>query len=111
VAQPLPSEPPILVRRDPEPAGKNCPNGGTAIRTGLDRNRDGVLGDDEIESTTYACDHSTVPQIRRDPVTPESSDCERFCVENPYRCGDPCPPSSSRSSSVRSPKAIHQNNK
>jgi hypothetical protein len=38
-----PAEFPALSRVDPEPTGANCPAGGSAIRTGLDRDRNGVL--------------------------------------------------------------------
>jgi hypothetical protein len=44
-----------LVRLDPEPAGKNCTYGGTAIKTGVDTNGDGVLEDNEVTSTSYVC--------------------------------------------------------
>jgi hypothetical protein len=44
-----------LVRVDPEAAGANCANGGVAIQTGLDSNHDGVLQDDEIDSTQFVC--------------------------------------------------------
>jgi hypothetical protein len=47
--------PNTLVRVDPEPAGPNCPDGGLAINTGLDRNGNGYLDDDEILSTQYVC--------------------------------------------------------
>src|ERR1044071_6304571 len=73
-APPPTKEPSLLVRRDLEPAGKNCPYGGTAIRSGLDRNGDGVLGDDEVQNTTYACNPATSVLVRRDPIAP-SLDC------------------------------------
>lgn len=44
-----------LVRLDAEAEGDNCPNGGTAIVSGVDANGDGVLGNDEVTSTRYAC--------------------------------------------------------
>jgi len=44
-----------LVRQDPEPAGKNCPNGGVAIKSGVDSNGDGKLEDGEVTSTSYLC--------------------------------------------------------
>jgi hypothetical protein len=44
-----------LVRLDDEPAGLYCANGGVAIKTGLDTNRDGVLEDDEVTQTRYVC--------------------------------------------------------
>ncbi len=42
----------ILVRVDPELAGDNCADGGTAIHVGIDANVDGALEDSEIESTS-----------------------------------------------------------
>jgi hypothetical protein len=52
--------PATLTRIDVEPAGAHCPDGGRAVHIGPDRNHDGALGDDEIASTTYACDASAV---------------------------------------------------
>src|SRR4051812_34699427 len=49
------SKPALLTRRDPEPAGANCPLGGTAVRAGLDRNGNGTLDDTEVERTEYIC--------------------------------------------------------
>ena len=44
-----------LVKVTPEPGGVNCASGGNKIQAGLDTNRDGVLGSDEITSTQYTC--------------------------------------------------------
>jgi hypothetical protein len=61
----------VLVRRDREPAGVNCALGGTALRTGRDRNRDGTLGDAEVESTTYVCDAAGPAVVTREqPIAP-----------------------------------------
>ncbi len=38
-----------------EAAGTNCENGGLKIDTGVDNNVNGVLDDDEIRATAYAC--------------------------------------------------------
>lgn len=38
-----------------ESAGNNCPNGGQRIDVGIDKNKDNVLGQDEIQSTTFIC--------------------------------------------------------
>jgi hypothetical protein len=38
-----------------EAAGANCENGGLKIDTGVDNNANGVLDDDEIRATAYAC--------------------------------------------------------
>jgi len=63
-------EPALLTRRDVEPLGKNCLLGGMAIRTGLDRNGDGVLGDDEVDHTEYLCNVPTTVLVRKDPLAP-----------------------------------------
>lgn len=44
-----------LVRLDAEAEGTNCARGGTAIRSGADKNADGVLDDDEVTSTRFVC--------------------------------------------------------
>jgi hypothetical protein len=63
--------PPILTRRDAEPAGAQCANGGTAIRVGHDTNRDGVLEDSEVEHTDYVCNAAPPKTIvRKDPLPP-----------------------------------------
>jgi hypothetical protein len=51
-----------LVRVDPEPEGANCQYGGTAIRTGIDTNDDGVLADSEVTSTQYVCNTASAVQ-------------------------------------------------
>jgi len=44
-----------LVKVTPELAGANCASGGNKIQAGLDTNRDGFLGTDEVTSTQYTC--------------------------------------------------------
>ncbi len=44
-----------LINVTPEPAGVNCANGGFKIDTGLDLNKDGILGVNEITKTVYDC--------------------------------------------------------
>lgn len=44
-----------LVSTSPESAGGNCVYGGIRLDTGLDVNRDGVLGSSEVETTAYVC--------------------------------------------------------
>ena len=46
-----------LVLTSPEPAGTNCPFGGTKIETGLDVNSDGTLDPAEVDpdATSYVC--------------------------------------------------------
>lgn len=47
--------PAIKTRHEEEPRGAHCPEGGVRILFGYDRDGDGVLGDDEITDTHYAC--------------------------------------------------------
>jgi hypothetical protein len=47
------------VRLVPEPPGARCPQGGTAIQTGLDDNGDGALNDSEVRQTSYVCSGGT----------------------------------------------------
>ncbi|HMG57024.1 MAG TPA: hypothetical protein VK601_26175, partial [Kofleriaceae bacterium] len=60
----------VLTRHDSEPAGANCQFGGTAIRTGLDRNDNGALEDGEIDRTAYVCNAATKVLVRKDPSAP-----------------------------------------
>ena len=54
--QPEPAEAlAVLAREKSEPAGVHCAEGGVAIQAGTDANKDGVLSDDEVETTTYVC--------------------------------------------------------
>jgi DNA-binding beta-propeller fold protein YncE len=50
-----PAGPAALIRTAAEPAGANCPYGGTAIQAGTDENGDGTLDDAEVDSTAYVC--------------------------------------------------------
>lgn len=44
-----------LVRLDSEPPGERCAEGGVAISSGRDLDRDGVLGEAEVEETRWVC--------------------------------------------------------
>src|SRR5690349_5286134 len=70
-----PPELSALSRVDREPAGANCPAGGSAIRTGLDRNRDGVLADAEVTSVTYACVEPSATLVLRQDAEPAGPNC------------------------------------
>jgi len=51
-------DPPLLRalwRHDREAPGDRCPHGGTAIRSGVDRDGNGVLDDREVQRTAYTC--------------------------------------------------------
>jgi hypothetical protein len=52
-AAPVPAQ---LARTRPVAQGEQCPSGGAAVDLGVDRDGDGALDDDEVTSTTYACD-------------------------------------------------------
>lgn len=52
-----------LIRLDDEPAGSNCPHGGTAVKSGTDKNDNGVLEDDEVTSTQYVCSGGVVGDV------------------------------------------------
>lgn len=54
--------PSTLVRVDVEPDGPHCAGGGAAIHTGLDRDGDRFLDDDEITSTQYVCNGASAVQ-------------------------------------------------
>ncbi len=45
-----------LVVVEAEPPGGQCVDGGRRIEVGLDENRNRLLDDDEVESTSYVCD-------------------------------------------------------
>jgi hypothetical protein len=48
-----------LVAITNEPIGSNCPNGGQRIDVGIDKSRDNVLSQDEVQSTTFICNALT----------------------------------------------------
>jgi ELWxxDGT repeat protein len=52
-----------LIRLDDEAPGVNCPNGGVAIKTGVDLDRDGVLQDGEVTQTKYVCQDLAVQGV------------------------------------------------
>ena len=58
-----------LVATTAEPAGTNCPFGGTRIQSGLDTNNDGILEDTEVNAaaTSFVC--STGPNGAISPST------------------------------------------
>ena len=47
-----------LVNSSTEPAGANCPNGGTKFDSGVDDDGDNTLDSGEIDATSYACSGS-----------------------------------------------------
>jgi hypothetical protein len=65
-------EAPIVTRVVEEPAGANCPDGGTAVQVGPDSDGNGALGDDEVTSTVYVCDHAVIRLVPE----PVGENCE-----------------------------------
>lgn len=74
-------EPRLLFSQEQDPA--QCDTGGVAISSGIDRNRDGVLDADEIESTEVLCDGAP-----GDDGDPGADALVRTAVVDP---GDDCP--------------------
>lgn len=58
----------VLVRLAVEPAGARCPEGGTAVGSGTDRNGDGKLEDDEVTATQYVCGESLLSRLVVEPA-------------------------------------------
>ena len=44
-----------LIRQSTEPPGANCEAGGLKVESGIDTNRNNVLDDEEVTTTTYLC--------------------------------------------------------
>lgn len=59
---------PVVVRIVAEPAGPRCAEGGAAVQSGHDDDRDGRLDDDEVEHTDYLCDASLVTRMVAEPA-------------------------------------------
>ncbi len=59
-----------LARTAAEPAGANCATGGIRVETGLDANRDAILGDAEVNAalTRYVCNGATGAQGLQGPA-------------------------------------------
>jgi hypothetical protein len=78
---PSASPPPIapelaaVVRTIVEPPGTHCASGGTAVQAGLDRNRNGVLDDAEVTSSTYVCSPSSQVLLLRGEAEPPGANC------------------------------------
>jgi hypothetical protein len=51
----------VLTKTTPEPAGSNCEYGGTEVQVGIDKNGNGILDADEVQSTFYICDPAPQP--------------------------------------------------
>jgi len=64
-----------LVLVSAEPAGANCPNGGTRIDVGPDGDDDGVLDPSEIVSTSYSCDGAATTSLVEVNEEPAGANC------------------------------------
>ena len=66
-----------LLATSDEPEGLNCQNGGIQINAGVDDNNDGVLDNDEIDSTEYVCDGGSSVNNMLTSIIPtdEALDC------------------------------------
>jgi len=67
-----------LVDLNVEPAGFNCPNGGVRIDSGNDDNGDGILQENEIDETSFACS-----LIQGADGNSENSDCNTLVGGSP----------------------------
>lgn len=90
---PVQSPPPILVQLVAEPAGGNCAEGGTAVRSGPDRNANGQLDDDEVAHTDFVCIQPppAVAVVTRQVVEPPGDRCAAggiVFLAGPDRDGD-----------------------
>src|SRR4051812_28404396 len=64
--------PATLVRLVAEPRGTACPEGGTAVQSGPDRNGNQVLDPDEISLVSYVCGTGLATRIMPEP---EGANC------------------------------------
>ena len=64
-----------LVETSPEPAGANCPDGGTKVEAGVDTNGDGTLNPSEVTSTSYICSGSGKSSLVDTGIEPAGANC------------------------------------
>jgi OmcA/MtrC family decaheme c-type cytochrome len=67
---------PALMKSSDEPAGTNCPNGGTKVEVGVDKNGNGALDQDEITSTAYVCNGTGSNSLVATSAEPAGTNCE-----------------------------------
>jgi hypothetical protein len=53
--------PDVVTSTTPEPDGANCQYGGTKVEVGIDKNGNGMLEPDEVQSTFYICNQMPTP--------------------------------------------------
>ena len=57
-----------LIIQTEEPEGDNCLVGGVKIETGIDENENGILDNDEVDTTSYVCKGvNTLTQVSTEP--------------------------------------------
>lgn len=66
-----------LVRTSAEPAGANCPNGGTKLETGVDSNMNGTLDSSEVNAaqTSYICNGASSTTLVTTSPEPAGANC------------------------------------
>ncbi len=64
-----------LVATSDEPAGANCPDGGSRIDYGIDTNDNGVLDPGEVNGTTYACNGPGTTSLVTTSPEPVGANC------------------------------------
>lgn len=64
---PMPAPPEVRLRLVAEPPGNHCSAGGTAVESGLDDNRNGVLDDGEVMRIDYACGQVLLTRLASEP--------------------------------------------
>jgi OmcA/MtrC family decaheme c-type cytochrome len=66
-----------LVKTTAEPAGANCPNGGTKVEVGLDSNGNGTLDPGEVGATgtSYVCSGSGKSSLVKTSPEPAGANC------------------------------------
>jgi hypothetical protein len=67
---------PALIRTLSESAGTNCPAGGQQLQYGVDNNGDALLGDDEVQGATYACNGAaSTTSVQLTVIAPGDARC------------------------------------
>jgi hypothetical protein len=67
----------VLTATTEEPAGVHCPDGGTRVDSGLDKDQDGQLDPEEIDRSEYICRGAEVPtQLTSVAVEAAGEHCE-----------------------------------
>ena len=62
-----------------EPGDSHCPHGGQFIETGRDTNANGLLDQEEVETTSYVCNGSPGKDGQQGPEGPPAPDNDASC--------------------------------